>query len=137
MTGGAGLYTGTFEGVPNALTVIGRFGALATGSSSSSPLDVRSMTAEIGRLELVEPVLGSRAGLEEVEGSLECCDCIETGVLKDRGAVILILSPDLVISMRSSSESLATPLDRDELAGSFLVWSSHLPSGCIVTSTLR
>lgn len=133
LTGGAGRNAGILDGVPYPL-VIGLLGALATGSSSSSPLDVRSMTAEIVRFELVvEPVFGG--GREDAEASLDCGDCIETGVLKDRGALILMLSPVLVISMRSSSESLvlATPFGRDGLEFSFLVCSSHFPSGCIVT----
>ena len=37
-----------------ALALNCRLGA-RTGSSSSSPLEVRSMTADIGRLPLVEP----------------------------------------------------------------------------------
>lgn len=50
---GAGL-VGMLELVPYPLIVIGR---LDIGASSSSPLDVRSMTADLGRFPDIEPVL--------------------------------------------------------------------------------
>jgi hypothetical protein len=100
-----------------------RLGA-RTGSSSSSPLEVRSMTAEIGRLLLVEPgLLGVPDDSRDLEGP-------PTSGLYAEGAPIRTLSPDLVISTMSSSESLATPFVLEFDAGrSFLLFSSHLASG--------
>lgn len=85
-------------GTPNC-----RLGA-RMGSSSSSPLEVRSMTAEMGRLLLVDPkFLG---GPDDSRDS----DVAPTGVRNAAGTPIRTLSPDLVISTMSSSESLETPL---------------------------
>lgn len=100
-----------------------RFGA-RIGSSSSSPLEVRSMTAEIGRLLLVE------AAFFGVPDDSRDWDGPPMAGLYANGAPIRTLSPDLVISTISSSESLPTPFVLEFDAGwSFLVFSSHLASG--------
>jgi hypothetical protein len=98
-----------------------RFGVLETGSSSSSPLEVRSMTAAIGRLPLIEPCMP-----EEVETDLWLYDPLV--VPYGWGVPIVTLSPFLVTSTRSSSSSsLATPLVCERV--SFLLCNCHLPSG--------
>jgi hypothetical protein len=75
------------------------------GASSSSPLEVKSITADIGRFPLVEPEV---RGTTDEDDKIN--DCPLTGVPTARGVPILTLSPDFVISTRSSSSSLATPL---------------------------
>jgi hypothetical protein len=87
------------------------------------------MTAAIGRFPLIEPeTLGTA---DEVDCSREAWPGPPVGVLYSRGVPILTLSPDLVISTRSSSSSLATPFNFDE--GSGLLCSSHFAFGCMVT----
>ena len=87
------------------------------------------MTAAMGRFPLVDPEpLGAA---DEVDCSREACARPAVGVLYSRGVHILTLSPDFVISTRSSSSSLVTPFNFDE--GSDLLCSSHLAFGCIVT----
>jgi hypothetical protein len=90
------------------------------------------MTAEMGRFVLVEPE--PRGAADGGVCSLNCGGC-KTGVLYDGvlydGVSILTLSPDLVISIRSSSSLLANPFGF--LGVSAFVCSSHLPSGCMVT----
>jgi hypothetical protein len=54
--------------------------------------------------------------------------------LYDEEVPIRTLSPDLVISTMSSSESLETPFVLEfEVGCSFLLFSSHLASGWMVT----
>jgi len=83
------------------------------------------MTAEIGRFVLLldDVVFGGP------DGGADPFVTDPNGVPYARGVPIFTLSPDLVISTRSSSSSLAlaTPLFLE--LGSFLVFSSHLPSG--------
>ncbi len=95
------------------------------------------MTADIGLFPLFEdprPELGALGGPDDADCSRDT-DGAPRGVLYARGVSVRILSPDLVISMISSSESLAKPFSRgadvDEF--SFLEFSSHFPFGCIVT----
>ena len=65
--------------VPNPLTfVLARFAGGAVGSSSSSPLDVRSITALIVLLPFIAPL----AAVEDEEGSLERPANDAAGVLK-------------------------------------------------------
>jgi hypothetical protein len=112
------------------LPVYWRLGCRARGSSSSSPLDVRSITAAIGRFPLVEPWL--RGAAEDDDASRILVAEAPAGVQYVRGVLIRILSPVFVISTRSSSSSLlATPFNFD--AGSGRTWSSHFPLGWIVT----
>ncbi len=85
------------------------------------------MTAAIGRFPLVEPDCGR--GADAVDCSRDQPARALDGVLNICGVLVLTLSPDLVISTRSSSESLATPLVLAGTEVSFFVCSSHLPSG--------
>lgn len=89
------------------------------------------MTAEIVRFPLVEPI-ESLAGTDELDCSRDWWDELPFvgKVGATRGVPIRTLSPDFVISTRSSSESLATPLlGRADLAFSFFSFKSHFPSG--------
>ncbi len=72
-------------------------------SSSSSPLDVRSMTWCV----LFPLTVLDSLDMPDEDGACEGCPLV--GIF---GVPILILSPDFVISTRSSSESLANPFDR-------------------------
>lgn len=104
-------------------------GCLESGSSSSSPLDVRSMTAA-GRFELIDPTLRGATEDEDCSRELAGCPAMD-GVPYARGVPILKLSPDFVISIRSSSSSLAKPFVFEACSG--FVCNSQTPLGCMVT----
>lgn len=87
------------------------------------------MTAAIGRLVLVEPE--PRGAADDGACPWGLWGTLPSGVLYGRGVLTFTLSPDSVISTRSSSSLLAKPLDF--LGGSIFVCSSHLPSGWMVT----
>jgi len=80
------------------------------------------MTAEIDRFALLDAALFGGP-----EGGAEPWATDPTGVPYERGVPIFTLSPDFVISTRSSSSSLATPLVLELF--SFFVFNSHLPFG--------
>jgi hypothetical protein len=106
--------------------VLCRFGALDIGSSSSS-LNVRSMTDEAGRL------LDGLGALIAVDGSREYNEV--GGVLAEvPGVLWFLIDKNLLslISIISSSPSISKswfPLDGDGV----LVLVDHFPSGSIVT----
>jgi hypothetical protein len=128
---GAGRYTGTFEGAPVWVDVYCLFGGRVSGSSSSSPLEVRSITA--GRDLFPLAMLDSLGMPGESSWSRFPEVCVPVWVLYAFGVPILILSPVLVISTKSSSESLVNPLERGADCDVALTCSSHFPSGWIVT----
>lgn len=84
------------------------------------------MTVDIGRFALLTDAV---LFVGPPDGGTDPGPTDPTGVPYARGVPIFTLSPDFVISTRSSSssKSLATPLNLESF--SFFVLSSHLPSG--------
>lgn len=92
---------------------------------SSSSLEVKSITADMGRLPLV--VASPRGATDEDDCSRDN-GVMLVGVANTRGKPVFMASPVLVISIRSSSSSLMLAAPFDLLASGFLL-SCHLPSG--------
>lgn len=107
--GGGGRYKGVLDdGAPEPFEVYCRFVGRTRGSSSSSPLEVRSITWGRGLFALT--VLDSLDMINDA-GPWDGCPL---GVPFVLGVPILILPPDFVISIKSSSESSPPLLNRDE-----------------------